>query len=151
MRGLKRIYQHKCFYFKVCKEVTSQECYVMPYTKCKVSAYKTIINITDWRYEYIPVQKCETEYKNITIIQKRPKCGKVPKYICTYDKNNLPDCDLKFEEVCNLVDQETYIPVPKSVCRISHKLPFMNLVWYLKETVTYKVGHCRVIISCGIS
>ena len=61
--------------------------------------------------------------------------------------NGYKKCDVKYEDVCNLVDEEFYLAMPKTVCRISHKLPFMNIVSYFKEVVTYRVGHCKMIFK----
>jgi len=67
---------------KVCSDVTSIHCTVLPYTECKMKMKTEKHYSCEWFWNYKPIKKCHNVTKTITHYKKKPECTKVPKYHC---------------------------------------------------------------------
>jgi len=67
---------------KVCSDVTSISCNVLPYTECEMKIKTVKHTSCEWFWKHQPVKKCHNVVKTITHHKKKPECTKVPKYHC---------------------------------------------------------------------
>merc|ERR1712190_59018 len=67
---------------KVCSDVTSISCNVLPYTECEMKIKTVKHTSCEWFWNHQPVRKCHNVIKTITHHKKKPECTKVPKYHC---------------------------------------------------------------------
>merc|ERR1711874_589983 len=65
---------------KVCSDVTSISCDVLPYTECEMKIRTVKHSTCEWFWKHQPVKKCHNVVKTITHHKKKPECTKVPKY-----------------------------------------------------------------------
>merc|ERR1711962_251863 len=67
---------------KVCSEVTSIHCTVLPYTVCEMKLKTEKHYSCEWFWNYKPIKKCHNVVKTVTHYKKKPECKTVPKYHC---------------------------------------------------------------------
>jgi len=115
---------------KVCDEVTSIHCSVLPYTECEMKMKDVKHTSCEWFWNYQSVKKCHNVTKTITHYKKKPKCTKVPKYHCEekweVDDHGKKvwagngDCKLIEWEDCKLVSVPAKFDYMQPDC--SHKI-----------------------------
>jgi len=115
---------------KVCSDVTSISCNVLPYTECEMKMKTVKHTSCEWFWNYQPIRKCHNVTKTITHYKKKPECTKVPKYHCEekweVDDHGKKvwagngDCKLVEWEDCKLVSVPAKFEYLQPDC--SHKI-----------------------------
>merc|ERR1712168_1353595 len=93
---------------KVCSDVTSIHCTVLPYTECEMKIKTEKHYSCDWFWNYTPVRKCHNVIKAVTHYKKKPECKTVPKYHCE-EKWDVDQYGTKFwagNGNCKLIEWE---------------------------------------------
>merc|ERR1712180_95668 len=67
---------------KVCSDVTSIHCTILPYTECEMKTKTEKHYSCEWFWNYKPVRKCHNVVKTVTHYKKKPECKTIPKYHC---------------------------------------------------------------------
>merc|ERR1712168_828626 len=115
---------------KVCSEVTSIHCTVLPYTECEMKLKTEKYYSCEWFWNYKPIRKCHNVVKTVTHYKKKPECKTVPKYHCEekWDKDEYGkkvwagngDCKLIEWEDCKLISVPAKFQYLQPDC--SHKV-----------------------------
>jgi len=139
---------------KVCSDVTSQYCDVLPYTACEMKATTKKITTSQWTYKFKPFYTCEIKYEEIIHKKKKPVCTKKPKQVCNSKWKLLAsgqkvwagneDCKTIYVEDCKLKEVPEIIKVEKPDCSIKDKVPYMTIVTKTEFKAVYKM-ECKVL------